>query len=110
MKKKEPKFIYKNSKCVRVVDGDTIELLIMLTFNLKIKKKIRLARIDAPEMKELDGDKIKQYVKALVLNRRVDVYVTAKDGWGRWIAEIEYGDGINLSDHLLEEGLVEVYT
>lgn len=41
-------YIY-NAKCVRVVDGDTIDAEIDLGFDVKIKKRIRLAGINAPE-------------------------------------------------------------
>ena len=38
-----------NAKCIRVVDGDTIDAEIDLGFDVKIKKRIRLAGINAPE-------------------------------------------------------------
>ena len=38
-----------NAKCVRVVDGDTIDAMIDLGFGVHIKKRIRLAGINAPE-------------------------------------------------------------
>ena len=38
-----------NAICVRVVDGDTIDADIDLGFGVKIKKRIRLAGINAPE-------------------------------------------------------------
>ena len=41
-------YIY-NAKCTRVVDGDTIDAEIDLGFDVKIKKRIRLAGINAPE-------------------------------------------------------------
>ena len=38
-----------NAKCVRVVDGDTIDAMIDLGFGVHVKKRIRLAGINAPE-------------------------------------------------------------
>ena len=38
-----------NAKCIKVVDGDTIDAEIDLGFDVKIKKRIRLAGINAPE-------------------------------------------------------------
>ena len=38
-----------NATCVKVVDGDTIDADIDLGFGVKIKKRIRLAGINAPE-------------------------------------------------------------
>ncbi len=38
-----------NATCVRVVDGDTIDAMIDLGFGVHVKKRIRLAGINAPE-------------------------------------------------------------
>ena len=38
-----------NAICTRVVDGDTIDAEIDLGFDIKVKKRIRLAGINAPE-------------------------------------------------------------
>ena len=38
-----------NAKVGRVIDGDTVDADIDLGFDIKIKKRIRLADIDAPE-------------------------------------------------------------
>ena len=38
-----------NATCVKVVDGDTIDADIDLGFGVKIKKRIRLSGINAPE-------------------------------------------------------------
>jgi len=38
-----------NATCIKVVDGDTIDADIDLGFGVKIKKRIRLAGINAPE-------------------------------------------------------------
>jgi len=46
---KQIKMYNYNAKCIRVVDGDTIDAEIDLGFDIKIKKRIRLAGINAPE-------------------------------------------------------------
>jgi micrococcal nuclease len=38
-----------NATCVKVVDGDTIDAMIDLGFGVHVKKRIRLAGINAPE-------------------------------------------------------------
>ena len=40
---------YYNATLVRVVDGDTVDALIDLGFDIQVKKRIRLAGINAPE-------------------------------------------------------------
>ena len=39
---------------LRVVDGDTIDVLLDLGFNIKLKERIRLSGIDAPETRTRD--------------------------------------------------------
>ena len=46
---KENNMYNQNATCVKVVDGDTIDADIDLGFGVKIKKRIRLAGINAPE-------------------------------------------------------------
>ena len=38
-----------NATCTRIVDGDTIDAMIDLGFGVHVKKRIRLAGINAPE-------------------------------------------------------------
>ena len=38
-----------NAKCIKVVDGDTIDAEIDLGFDIKVTKRIRLGGINAPE-------------------------------------------------------------
>jgi len=40
---------YYNATLVRVVDGDTVDAMIDLGFDIQVKKRIRLAGINAPE-------------------------------------------------------------
>ena len=43
-----------NAVCTRVVDGDTIDAMIDLGFGVHVKKRIRLAGINAPESRTRD--------------------------------------------------------
>ena len=43
-----------NATCTRVVDGDTIDAMIDLGFGVHVKKRIRLAGINAPESRTRD--------------------------------------------------------
>jgi len=40
---------YYNATLIRVVDGDTVDAMIDLGFDIQVKKRIRLAGINAPE-------------------------------------------------------------
>ena len=45
---------YKIKELLKVVDGDTIDVLIDLGFNITIKQRVRLDGIDAPESMSSD--------------------------------------------------------
>jgi len=99
----KPSYIYKGI-ITRIVDGDTIRVSIDLGFNIWIKDVvIRLARVDSRD--DRAAAVIKQYVGNEVLLK-----VITKDRYGRWIAEVtNIKDQVNLSDHLISLGVVEVY-
>jgi len=107
-------FEYK-AKLDRVVDGDTIDVIVDLGFYTKIKERLRLAGIDTPEVygrkknsKEyLKGVEAKEYVeKRLQENKDEMIIRTDKIGkWRRWIAEIVLGDSKKtLNQELVEKG------
>jgi micrococcal nuclease len=109
-------YIYK-AHVVGVYDGDTITVDIDLGLDVWRKDiKLRLARIDAPEMRgteRIDGIKVRDYVRSLILNKDVTIQ-TFKDKtgkYGRYIVEVfvDGMNGINLNDHLIEKGMVEEY-
>ena len=45
---------YQVKEIVRVVDGDTVDVIIDLGFSLTKKERVRLAGIDAPESRTTD--------------------------------------------------------
>ena len=51
---------YKISEVLRVIDGDTVDVMIDLGFNILMKQRIRLSHIDAPSIHTLD-EEVKKY-------------------------------------------------
>ena len=82
-------YTYRVEKVIRVIDGDTVELLIDLGFNTLTQQKIRLRAIDAPEIRgpeREEGLKSKTYLEYLLNNNDVEqLYVeTVKDKQGKY--------------------------
>ena len=108
------------AKLDRVVDADTIDVIVDLGFYTKIKERLRLAGIDTPEVygvkkssKEYQkGVEAKDFVeKRLQENNNEMIIKTDKVGkYRRWIAEIFLGDSKKpLNQELVEQGFaVEV--
>jgi len=106
------------AQVVGVYDGDTIYVDIDLGLSTWIRhEKIRLARIDAPEIRGKErpaGVQAREFLKKLVLNKSI-LLVTIKDRrekYGRYLGEIwleENGEWINVNDRMLEAGMAEPY-
>ena len=60
-----------NAKCVRVVDGDTLDAEIDLGFDVKVTKRIRLAGIDAPESRT--RNKVEKKLGLAAKDRLIDL-------------------------------------
>tara|TARA_R110000787_G_scaffold127401_1_gene238822 strand:+ start:794 stop:1135 length:342 start_codon:yes stop_codon:yes gene_type:complete len=91
-----------NAKCVNVVDGDTVDLLVDLGFNVFIRERFRLAGIDAYEPRRLKnqtetesklGKEGKVFLRDKILDKTIQVTTTKVPGkYGRWIGELYYQD------------------
>lgn len=86
-------YTYKG-QVTNIVDGDTLDILVDLGFNVSTHLRFRLDRIDAHEIRgdteenEKKGRREASYLSSLVLGETV--YVTSKKSgkYGRWIAEV----------------------
>ena len=93
-------YIYK-AELVRVVDGDTVDLVIDLGFDTSRKERFRLYGIDAPEMNTPAGKEAKAWLEdairplGAIYVQTVQLETKAKrDKYGRFLAVL-YG---NLGD------------
>lgn len=103
-------YIYKIDRVLRVVDGDTVDVLIDLGFNIKTKQRVRLHGVDAPETRTRDliekqqGLQAKQYLEQLFKHANTVTLKSHKIGkYGRVIASL-YADGVSVCEHLVREG------
>ena len=101
------------AKCIRVVDGDTIDCEIHLGFDITIRERVRLANINAPESRtrnleeKVRGLASKDRVIALMEDNVDFVLRTQYDKsgkYGRVIGIIVLSDGVVLNDLLVSEG------
>jgi len=80
----------------RVVDGDTVDLIIDLGFNIKIKIRGRLEGVDTPERGHPDWSHATDVCKDLLQKAQANgdseylTITTNKTGkYGRWIVRID---------------------
>lgn len=88
-------------KAIKVLDGDTYDLL--LANNTTIR--IRMQGIDAPEKGMPFGNKAKKYLSELCWGQTIRVQETGKEGFGRIIALSYLPDGRELGEEMLRAGL-----
>ena len=95
----------------KVVDGDTIDVVIDLGFKIQYTERIRLARINAPEMSTEEGKAVKKFVSSQLEGKGVIIKTEKStfDKYGRWIAEVFYDDQKSINQLLLDNGMAVKY-
>ncbi|MFT7538543.1 MAG: micrococcal nuclease [Lysobacterales bacterium] len=118
--KKNLEHTYKAS-VIRVVDGDTIDVLIDVGFNIITHQRLRLKGINTPEITTATGRRAMIFLTEYLSKNPLIIIRTHKSGmYGRWLADIftkEGSDdpyliarkGVYLNQLLLDEGYAEIY-
>lgn len=108
---------YAIKEVVRVVDGDTVDIIIDLGFSLTKKERVRLAGIDTPESRTRDLEEKAMGIESKeFLERRLKDGVpsglkvrTKKDGkYGRMLGWVYIGD-TNLNKEMVYRGYAWEY-
>ena len=108
---------YAIKEVIKVVDGDTIDILIDLGFDLTKKERVRLAGIDTPESRTRDLEEKAMGIEAKeFLTRRLTDGVasvlrvkTEKDGkYGRMLGWLFCGD-TNINTEMVYRGYAWEY-
>ena len=117
------KYIYRG-KLDRVIDGDTIDAMIDVGFDIWVKKRIRYKGIDTWESRTRDLAEKAKGLEAKARNKELLETVSSKSGYfrlksygvgkyGRVLGEIFIqdvnGDQMCINDQLITEGHAYVY-
>jgi endonuclease YncB( thermonuclease family) len=89
---------------VRILDGDTVDLLI----GRGRIERIRLEGIDAPEKGQPFGTQARKRLAGFCFQREVVVRVSKKDRYRRSIGRV-FADGEDLNQRMLREGMAWHY-
>lgn len=94
-----------NAKVVRVIDGDTAEFDIDLGFNLHYIAKVRLAGINAPEMRTEAGPAAKARLIELLVGPLIIGTTLNKEfeKYGR-VLGVVYTPTLNVNQQMITEG------
>jgi micrococcal nuclease len=102
-------------KVEKVVDGDTIDVLIDLGFDILFQSRVRLAGIDTPESRTRDltekalGLESKEYLKKVLKDAKSVVIKTEKmnssEKYGRILGWLYInGDTVSVNDIMINDG------
>lgn len=91
-------------KVIRVIDGDTIEVL-----QDKKPVRIRLENIDAPEKKQAYGSWSTNQLKSLVAGKLVTVTFSQTDRYGRLLGRVVTANGTEANRYQVAAGAAWVY-
>lgn len=110
---------YKVLKVDRVIDGDTVDVVVDLGFNVSLKQRFRILGIDAPELKDKDpfirakAIEAKKFAEDWFNSRgalRVQSY--KDDKYGRMLGDFYFEEQegyLTFSEAIMEANLAEKY-
>ena len=117
------KYIYR-AKLDRVVDGDTVDALIDVGFDIWFKKRIRFKGVDTWESRTRNLEEKKKGLAAKARTKELLEKVSSKSGYfriksygtgkyGRVLADLfiqdKEGNTININKQLIKEGHAYIY-
>lgn len=91
-------------KVIRVLDGDTIEVL-----QEQQSVRVRLLNIDAPEKKQPFGRWSTNQLKSLLAGQTVTVSYTQTDRYGRVLGRVVTANGTEANRYMVQSGAAWVY-
>jgi Kyanoviridae endonuclease len=107
------------AKVDKIVDGDTIDVIIDLGFKITTFQRIRFARINTPETynvkkdseEYMKGMEAKQYVEQRMAANNFEISLETEkvtEKYGRYIGTIWLADStVSLNDELVQKGLAK---
>ncbi|TMR97303.1 thermonuclease family protein [Nonomuraea basaltis] len=107
-----PPYVYR-ARDVRVIDGDTLEALLLPLDGVAIKAKLRLAGLNVAEKDTGRGASVAAHVRGWVDGQAellVETQKNHREKYGRMLATLRSAlTGVSLNELLLEHGLAEPY-
>ena len=89
----------------RVIDGDTLLVVVEVGFGIKVHDKLRLRGIDTPELGTPEGERAKKFVQGLLPAGTTIIIKSHKsrtDTHGRFVVDILYKEGAQSPEEILK--------
>jgi micrococcal nuclease len=110
-------YIYVVSEVLKYIDGDTIDVIVDLGFKTFVKKRIRLAGINTPEVRTRNKEEKKRGIAArerlreLIEGSDKDLMLVSHGvgKYGRVLGELILSPNLNVNQTLVSEGHAKEY-
>lgn len=79
---------YEHVTLDRVIDGDTLDVIIDVGFRFTTRQRLRLLELDTPERGEPLWREATDQLRALVTDQPLAVTTVKQDSFGRWLAHV----------------------
>lgn len=99
-------YTYK-AKCTKVIDGDTLDIIIDFGFNTYGKRRVRLLGVDTPERSQMNYKEATQFTRNCVENKDVFIQTYKSDGFGRYLAKVWFENNRCLNEELKKSKLLK---
>jgi len=103
-------YVYEVAHVNRVVDGDTFDVTVELTPDLRALRRIRIRGIDSPELRTRDPQEKKRglYAQACLV-QLIDklpcrLVLHGRDHYGRWVCDVSNDHYTDIAGMLVEMG------
>jgi micrococcal nuclease len=113
-------YTYRVTEVVAVTDGDTVDVRLDLGFDISVRKRVRLAGIDAPESRTTDhaekalGLEAKEWLQAVVRDTTLVICTDKPDStekYGRVLGHLYVaGQAESVNDRMVREGYAVPYS
>ena len=93
------------ARCIRIIDGDTIDLLYEKTGETV---RTRLSGLDAPELEQAFGNQSKEFLTKLISGKEVSIRATGSDESDNRVAFLfldQEGHSVDVSMTMLRSGM-----
>lgn len=95
---------------IKVVDGDTIDVVVDMGFRVKCDQRLRLLDVNTPERGQPGFKEATEYVRDALAGKLLVVSTVKSDSFGRYLATVwAHPDTTSVNDQLLEQGLAVPY-
>ena len=103
-----PEFLYTyNVDVYQVLDGDTVNAVVDLGFNILTQQTLRLRGLDAPEIITKEGKEAKTFLEKQLKKLPILIHSVKSDKYDRYLIDL-FADGEYLNQKLLSEGFAAV--